>query len=306
MKEYKGFYHNEQQKISTYEHGAHFKYSDLVNELNKLIKKDIIKEEERDISENNKRNDSSIKKIKKKNVKKYILKVPKDSNINNERYSNLNIYENDKEKDDIVEKYSFSKTKKHAAYPTSKSLDRTNINLPKVIINNINSSNHNNTNLTSLRNKSYNPKDLKKLFYESKKEINKEEILPVIDSFNYKKNIKENDNDYNKNKEDFIVNTVKKHKNKRNAKLFLKELNTKNDLMHSEIENYKVRDSNRLRSIFETEKIIKKNNLLNEPNSHNKRYVETVNNDISKQIYLLKKQLLVNPNKKEISKFIDI
>ena len=73
-----------------------------------------------------------------------------------------------------------------------------------------------------------------------------------------------------------------------------------------QIENYKVRDSNRLRSIFETEKIIKKNNLLNEPNSHNKRYVETVNNDISKQIYLLKKQLLVNPNKKEISKFIDI
>ena len=51
MKEYKGFYHNEQQKISTYEHGAHFKYSDLVNELNKLIKKDKIKEEERDISE---------------------------------------------------------------------------------------------------------------------------------------------------------------------------------------------------------------------------------------------------------------
>ena len=36
MKNYKGLYHDDNIKAPNYEHGAHFKYSDLVDPLKKL------------------------------------------------------------------------------------------------------------------------------------------------------------------------------------------------------------------------------------------------------------------------------
>lgn len=39
MKEYKGLYHNVQDKTKYFEYGAHFKYSELYNALNDLLVK---------------------------------------------------------------------------------------------------------------------------------------------------------------------------------------------------------------------------------------------------------------------------
>ena len=184
--------------------------------------------------------------------------------------------------------------------PISKSVDRSNVNLPK-IINNINSNlNTNNLIPINLKKQSYNSKQLKKILNENNNEKNREEILPLLGSLYHKQGKKEKDSDNNIKIENIKLNSVKKPKNKRNLKIFLKEINN--------TENSKGVLNSKLKSIFDTEKPIKKNNLINQPNNdyYCKNYIETVNNDISRQMYLIKKQLMGNSNKKESTKLLDI
>lgn len=307
MKDYKGLYHGEQKNIESYEHGAHFKYSDLVNALNKLLAKET-QNEESDIKSNNKK-ETSVNKEKKKKVKKYKLKLDKENSNVNQRYnnnifnSNVNLNENDKDKniDDILEHYSFYKIKQNVALnPISKSVDRSNVNLPK-IINNINSNfNTNNPIPINLKKQSYNSKQLKKILNENNNEKNREEILPLLGSLYHKQGKKEKDCVNNIKIEDIKLNSIKNPKNKRNRKIFLKDFN--------DSENSKGILNNKLKSIFDTEKPIKKNNQIYQINNnyYNKNYIETVNNDISRQMYLIKKQLMGNSSKKESTKLLDI
>ena len=304
MKDYKGLYHGEQANIKLYEHGAHFKYSDLVNALNKLLARET-QNEESDIKSNSKK-ETSVNKEKKKKVKKYKLNINKENSNVNQRYnnifnSNVNLNEKDKNIDNILEHYSFYKIKEKVPLnPISKSVDRSNVNLPK-IINNINSNlNTNNLIPINLKKQSYNSKQLKKILNENNNEKNREEILPLLGSLYHKQGKKEKDSDNNIKIENIKLNSVKKHKNKRNLKIFLKEINN--------TENSKGVLNGKLKSIFDTEKPIKKNNLINQPNNdyYSKNYIETVNNDISRQMYLIKKQLMGNSNKKESTKLLDI
>jgi hypothetical protein len=304
MKDYKGLYHGEQANIKLYEHGAHFKYSDLVNALNKLLARET-QNEESDIKSNSKK-ETSVNKEKKKKVKKYKLNINKENSNVNQRYnnifnSNVNLNEKDKNIDNILEHYSFYKIKEKVPLnPISKSVDRSNVNLPK-IINNINSNlNTNNLIPINLKKQSYNSKQLKKILNENNNEKNREEILPLLGSLYHKQGKKEKDSDNNIKIENIKLNSVKKPKNKRNLKIFLKEINN--------TENSKGVLNGKLKSIFDTEKPIKKNNLINQPNNdyYSKNYIETVNNDISRQMYLIKKQLMGNSNKKESTKLLDI
>ena len=310
MKDYKGLYHGQQANIKLYEHGAHFKYSDLVNALNKLLARET-QNEESDIKSNDNKKETSVNKEKKKKVKKYKLNINKENSNVNQRYnnifnSNVNLNENDKDKniDNILEHYSFYKIKEKVALnPISKSVDRSKINLPKIITNNMNSNLNNNTNNPiplNLKKQSYNSKQLKKILNENNNEKNREEILPLLGSSYHKQGKKEKDIGNNIKIENIKLNSVKKPKNKRNLKIFLKDIN--------DTENSKGVLNNKLKSIFDTEKPIKKSNQINQPNNgyYSKNYIETVNNDISRQIYLIKNQLMGNSNKKENTKLLDI
>ena len=184
--------------------------------------------------------------------------------------------------------------------PISKSVDRSNVNLPK-IINNINSNfNANNPIPINLKKQSYNSKQLKKILNENNNEKNREEILPLLCSLYHKQGKKEKDCVNNIKIEDIKLNSIKNPKNKRNRKIFLKDFN--------DSENSKGILNNKLKSIFDTEKPIKKNNQIYQINNnyYNKNYIETVNNDISRQMYLIKKQLMGNSSKKESTKLLDI
>lgn len=307
MKDYKGLYHGEQANIKLYEHGAHFKYSDLVNELNKLLAKET-QNEESDIKSNDKK-ETSVNKEKKKKVKKYKLNINKENSNVNQRYNNIfnsNVNQNenniDKNIDNILEHYSFYKIKEKVALnPISKSVDRSKINLPKIITNNINSNpNNNNPIPINLKKQSYNSKQLKKILNENNNEKNREEVLPLLGSSYHKQGKRAKDSGNNIKIENIKLNSVKKPKNKRNLKIFLKDIN--------DTENSKGVLNNKIKSIFDTEKTIKKSNQINQPNNgyYNKNYIETVNNDISRQMYLIKKQLMGNSNKKENTKLLDI
>jgi hypothetical protein len=278
----------------------------LVNALNKLLARET-QNEESDIKSNSKK-ETSVNKEKKKKVKKYKLNINKENSNVNQRYnnifnSNVNLNEKDKDKniDNILEHYSFYKIKEKVPLnPISKSVDRSNVNLPK-IINNINSNlNTNNLIPINLKKQSYNSKQLKKILNENNNEKNREEILPLLGSLYHKQGKKEKDSDNNIKIENIKLNSVKKPKNKRNLKIFLKEINN--------TENSKGVLNGKLKSIFDTEKPIKKNNLINQPNNdyYSKNYIETVNNDISRQMYLIKKQLMGNSNRKKSTKLLDI
>ena len=303
MEDYKGLYHNDHQTTSYYEHGAHFKYSDLVDALNNLIKKD--KKSKESESKENKEIKKRINKYKFKTYKENGNLRYKDNNNEKEEYQK----NDDRKYDNIFERNSLHISKKKILNPINRSVDRTNISLPKINISN-NSNSVNKSNFYSLTKKTLKPKDLRKLIIDSEynniqiikdddfndNEKNKEDLLPRIDY--HKKTKKERE--YRKNNEELNLYSVKREKNKRNNKLFLNEINNKKEIINTENENSKGIIHDRLRSIFEIDKQVKKNSLLNDlRNNYSKNYIETIKNDISKQIYQLRKSLLVNANKRD-------
>ena len=329
MEEYKGLYHKDDKIINSFEHGAHFKYSDLVNALKELQMKNNKNNEQiletEDYSQNN--NKSLILKEKHKKRKKYKLKLYTENNNDNQRYSNIDLKEDEKY-ENKNRKDSFNN--KEISKPISKSVARSQDNLPKISYNNI----LNNKKTLSIKNKStFNPRRLieariinnnsdndndneinqiKKKIKNKDYENDKEEYLPKIDSFYYKQITKENEekksNFFNENSHsqskkynkldinNLKYNSIKKSHNIRLNKFNYND-NNKNDI-NIENSNYKGILSNRIRSIFETEKIIKnKNNKPNRIDYYDKNYFGVINNDITQQIYQLKKHLLIDTNK---------
>ena len=321
MKDFKGIY-GEQEKekeVNYYEHGAHFKYSDLVNALNKLQSKQLPKKDLKFQEELNNTNEIKIAGEKKKK-KKYKLKINTEgNNEDNNRYKDFDVefkvdqdeYPNEEKKNDN-EKFIYHLKKSKIVNTISKSVDRSKINLPKIVYNHINNNSNinNNNNPISLRNKSFNSKELKELFEDKKTNENKKnkneenskvDVLPKLDSNCYNQNLKEKE--YKKTIENIKMLSIK-NKNKRSYN----NNNHSIDRMNTENGKSKFFLNNRIRSIFEIEKEIKKNYLNKElsnnnyNNNTNKNYMNVINNDISNQIYQLKKNLLNNINKKENSK----
>lgn len=370
MKEFKGLYHNEETRIPSFEHGAHFRYLDLFNALKELKSNLSNKNESQNLEIYNTPNKNEILLIKENNKKPkhYKLKTNLVTETNdNQRYKdldNIKEYENDEKKYNIYIRESnkdlLNKSKiNFKEKGLSKSIDRVKDRLPKI---------KSKKNPISLRNKSFDPQNLvERIIYDFENtksidqnifeikdyntrnknmEINnnkpietevsnfkfnslkinqrnndKGEILPKINSFRYNQiqdnleDIKETGSQFQNNKNNRINNSIdaqsiKFHLSNRKSfkglnRFFINDSNNKNNvnvLERSEKRRPNAIINNRLKSIFETEKQIKHNNLLfNEKNkNYNNNYFETINNDIAQQIYKLKKQLLINTKKPKI------
>ena len=148
MKNYKGLYHDDNDiKAPNYEHGAHFKYSDLVEALKKLqvdLSKDKLNLE---INNTPNKDDKKLTNESTKKLKK--IKLKNINNNENKRYNEINYTErnNDKEikieNNDIFLKYSkdtekelFQRKRKHKKIKLPKdfckSLDRKESKLPTI------------------------------------------------------------------------------------------------------------------------------------------------------------------------------
>ena len=356
MKFYKGLYYNDKSIAPSFEHGAHFKYLDLVNALQKLQDELSSKIDIQNLETNYSpvKNDILVvdKKIKKRKKYKLSSKVLNSEKKDNQRYNEIdsqnNNIENSKNDFKIEENDELSTIKaiKNKHNHISKSIDRNWKKLP--IINNHNS--------ISLKNKSFNPqKYMERIIYDygnnenennrykdrddedkmtveksdirskilgqSKKHHKKKRnnvtnstvILPKINSLNYQQKIKEekeNENDdkdiseyIEKEKLNELKNTIdannniqvfrprkKNSHNKFSTNLFINDFsNNKNDFFADMKKSRKEFDNSKLKSIFETERKIK----------DSKNYIETINNEMARQIHHLKLNLLSERNKKE-------
>jgi hypothetical protein len=367
MKNYKGLYHDNNIKAPNFEHGAHFKYSDLVEALKKLqadLSKDgpnleiynsLNKDSKTLINESPKKH----KKIKLKHIK----------NKENQRYNEINYTErnNDKEikieNNDILIQYSkdtdkelFKRKRNHKKIKLPKelckSLDRNESKLPAInsnlnsislrknfhkfdetekvlIVDKINEkfdedekiliadkdnkefeekeknikNEDNNNIINEIISKKRNKSKFNKKHYES------EIFLPKI-KYNYYNQItiEKEDKDFNNEKignkqqnNDNINSTINSPVKKPSHGMFTNILSTdknenKEDLFQNsekKILNYK------LKSIFETERKIKHHNnhhfsLISRNKIFNMKHMDTASNELSKQIFNLKKNLLSN------------
>ena len=314
MKEYKGLYHNVQDKTKYFEYGAHFKYSELYNALNDLLvnqlKENPTSEKEINLSTLKIENKEEVpeKKRKKYKLKTHVTK--------NNRYLNTdaNDKEDEKNKIDVIEEEQDNIKKTHIRKKNrfmTKSLDK--VNLPQISSNS----------LISLQNHHLltEPKEINHLHvHQSVDLIKKKKInFPKLNSLHKHNILPENPNNH------MIVETQSRFQDNGAIKIFndSSEQSSKNKLSHknkkdkifpkifhlSKENEEKIellprpqRKNDRLTSIFEKEKLIKNNNnniFLGEKNNYmNREQREIMNDHMAQQIYNLKKQLLGNSNQK--------
>ena len=324
MKDYKGIYHNTTSTTNYYEFGAHFKYLDLYNALNQLKK---------ERTENIPLNEESSLKLEikeekepSKKRKKYKLKTmdAKETKRNLGLVTDIN--ENSKEKrkkefSTIEEEQDNDKDKKRQKKRLlTKSLDK--MVLPKINIKNQN----NEDNLTPTKlmvekkeKNNYQFGRLSKSLNLKKKSVSeKKENFPKINSVYYRDIIIEN-----KNNKDTVEETQSRFKdNNESIKIFnnndesefkrgkiLKKLTTRRmgklSLINNEQEkNFELLPKSnikpeRLKSIFEKEKEIKRINLfLGQKNNYSTSNRYVINDEMAQQIHNLKMQILSNPGGK--------
>ena len=82
MSNFKGLFHNQQIEIPSYEGGAHFKYSDLINNLNIIIPNLSPRRLPNKSSTNDSSTDEIIVDMDKQNLEKYISKTNKKQKSN--------------------------------------------------------------------------------------------------------------------------------------------------------------------------------------------------------------------------------
>ena len=144
------------------------------------------------------------------------------------------------------------------------------------------------------------------------------EYLPIIKSFNYnqifqeKENKKTNIDGIEESKNKFEENHINQIENNMDANIIknnhIKSINRKglSKLLLNDINNNMSQENsiskrlinNKIKSIFNTEKQIKYNNLLTERyNNYDKIELESNDNDISRKLYQLKRKLLNNSKK---------
>ena len=324
MKDYKGIYHNTTSTTNYYEFGAHFKYLDLYNALNQLKK---------ERTENIPLNEESSLKLEikeekepSKKRKKYKLKTINTKETKRNLGLVTDINENSKEKrkkefSTIEEEQDNDKDKKRQKKRLlTKSLDK--MVLPKINLKNLN----NEDNLTPPKlmvekkeKNNYQFGRLSKSLNLKKKSVSeKKENFPKINSVYYRDIIIEN-----KNNKDTVEETQSRFKdNNESIKIFnnndesefkrgkiLKKLTTRRigklSLINNEQEkNFELLPKSnikpeRLKSIFEKEKEIKRINLfLGQKNNYSTSNRNVMNDEMAQQIHNLKMQILSNPGGK--------
>ena len=312
MNDYKGIYHNVQDKTESFEFGAHFKYSELYNILKDLQIKQQNEnkvEDDKYISPKKTENKEEIE-ITKKRKK---LKLKTFAGNDNKRYLITDVTKKDNDNDDfsVIEEEQENKKvhkRKKNKYMT-KSVEK--VRLPNISSNSLISL----QNMVSHKNilaESYDAHNLKK-----KKDKDKKINFPKINAlhrnnplFESEKNhmIFETQSRFQDNGAIKIYNGTedKESSNQSSSKnhqfLQLNNISQDNDNEgKNEFLAKPQRRTNKLLSIFEKEKLRKNNNynlFLGEKNIYlNKEHRDIMNNEMAKQIHNLKKQLKGNSNK---------
>ena len=333
MKDYKGIYHGTTSTTNYYEFGAHFKYLELYNALNKLKK---------ERAENIPLNDDSLLKLENKEEKepskkrkKYKLKTLDVKDIKeSKKYLGLETDINEKSKEKGKNKFStieeeqennIKDNRRKKSRLLTKSLDK--IVLPKIKIKNLNNEDNSKDKILSPIKLLEEKKDKnnyqigrlsKSLNLKKKSAIEKKDNFPKINS-NYfrdiiieekdnKEMVEETQSRFKDNNESIKIFNNNEDNNIRKGKI-LKKLSTRRmervSLINNEQEkNFELLPKSsikldRLKSIFEKEKEIKRINLfLGQKNNYSTNNRNLMNEEMAQQIHNLKMQILSNPGGK--------
>ena len=333
MKDYKGIYHGTTSTTNYYEFGAHFKYLELYNVLNKLKKEK---------TENIPLNDDSLLKLENKEEKepskkrkKYKLKTLDVKDIKeSKRYLGLETDINEKSKEKGKNKFStieeeqennIKDNRRKKSRLLTKSLDK--IVLPKIKIKNLNNEDNSKDKILSPIKLLEEKKDKnnyqigrlsKSLNLKKKSAIQKKDNFPKINS-NYfrdiiieekdnKEMVEETQSRFKDNNESIKIFNNNEDNNIRKGKI-LKKLATRRMERVSLINNEQEKNIellpkssiklDRLKSIFEKEKEIKRINLfLGQKNNYSTNNRNLMNEEMAQQIHNLKMQILSNPGGK--------
>lgn len=332
MKDYKGIYHGTTSTTNYYEFGAHFKYLELYNALNKLKKEK---------TENIPLNDDSLLKLENKEEKepskkrkKYKLKTLDVKDIKeSKKYLGLETDINEKSKEkgkkfstiEEEQENNIKDNRRKKSRLLTKSLDK--IVLPKIKIKNLNNEDNSKDKILSPIKLLEEKKDKnnyqigrlsKSLNLKKKSASEKKENFPKINS-NYfrdiiieekdnKEMVEETQSRFKDNNESIKIFNNNEDNNIRKGKI-LKKLATRRMERISLINNEQEKNVellpkssiklDRLKSIFEKEKEIKRINLfLGQKNNYSTNNRNLMNEEMAQQIHNLKMQILNNPGGK--------
>ena len=332
MKDYKGIYHGTTSTTNYYEFGAHFQYLELYNALNKLKKEraeNIPLNDDSLLKLENKEEKEPSKKRKKYKLKTLDIKDIKES----KKYLGLETDINEKSKEkgkkfstiEEEQENNIKDNRRKKSRLLTKSLDK--IVLPKIKIKNLNNEDNSKDKILSPIKLLEEKKDKnnyqigrlsKSLNLKKKSAIEKKDNFPKINS-NYFKDIiiEEKDNKemveetqsrFKDNNESIKIFNNNEDNNIRKGKI-LKKLSTRRmervSLINNEQEkNFELLPKSsikldRLKSIFEKEKEIKRINLfLGQKNNYSTNNRNLMNEEMAQQIHNLKMQILSNPGGK--------
>ena len=332
MKDYKGIYHGTTSTTNYYEFGAHFQYLELYNALNKLKKEkaeNIPLNDDSLLKLENKEEKEPSKKRKKYKLKTLDIKGIKES----KKYLGLETEINEKSKEkgkkfstiEEEQENNIKDNRRKKSRLLTKSLDK--IVLPKIKIKNLNNEDNSKDKILSPIKLLEEKKDKnnyqigrlsKSLNLKKKNASEKKDNFPKINS-NYFKDIiiEEKDNKemveetqsrFKDNNESIKIFNNNEDNNIRKGKI-LKKLSTRRmervSLINNEQEkNFELLPKSsikldRLKSIFEKEKEIKRINLfLGQKNNYSTNNRNLMNEEMAQQIHNLKMQILSNPGGK--------
>lgn len=332
MKDYKGIYHGTTSTTNYYEFGAHFQYLELYNALNKLKKEraeNIPLNDDSLLKLENKEEKEPSKKRKKYKLKTLDVKDIKES----KRYLGLETDINEKSKEkrkkfstiEEEQENNIKDNRRKKSRLLTKSLDK--IVLPKIKIKNLNNEDNSKDKILSPIKLLEEKKDKnnyqigrlsKSLNLKKRNASEKKDNFPKINS-NYFKDIiiEEKDNKemveetqsrFKDNNESIKIFNNNEDNNIRKGKI-LKKLATRRmervSLINNEQEkNFELLPKSsikldRLKSIFEKEKEIKRINLfLGQKNNYSTNNRNLMNEEMAQQIHNLKMQILSNPGGK--------
>jgi hypothetical protein len=333
MKDYKGIYHGTTSTTNYYEFGAHFQYLELYNALNKLKKEraeNIPLNDDSLLKLENKEEKEPSKKRKKFKLKTLDIKGIKES----KKYLGLETDINEKSKEKGKNKFStieeeqennIKENRRKKSRLLTKSLDK--IVLPKIKIKNLNNEDNSKDKILSPIKLLDEKKDKnnyqigrmsKSLDLKKKSAIEKKDNFPKINS-NYfrdiiieekdnKEMVEETQSRFKDNNESIKIFNNNEDNNIRKGKI-LKKLSTRRmervSLINNEQEkNFELLPKSsikfdRLKSIFEKEKEIKRINLfLGQKNNYSTNNRNLMNEEMAQQIHNLKMQILSNPGGK--------
>ena len=332
MKDYKGIYHGTTSTTNYYEFGAHFQYLELYNALNKLKKEraeNIPLNDDSLLKLENKEEKEPSKKRKKYKLKTLDIKDIKES----KKYLGLETDINEKSKEkgkkfstiEEEQENNIKDNRRKKSRLLTKSLDK--IVLPKIKIKNSNNEDNSKDKILSPIKLLEEKKDKnnyqigrlsKSLNLKKKSAIEKKDNFPKINS-NYfrdiiieekdnKEMVEETQSRFKDNNESIKIFNNNEDNNIRKGKI-LKKLSTRRMERVSLINNEQEKNIellpkssiklDRLKSIFEKEKEIKRINLfLGQKNNYSTNNRNLMNEEMAQQIHNLKMQILSNPGGK--------